>query len=476
MSIKRYIANKDTTITNAFKYNMVDRGVDSNMGESDILEVFSIYGQANTSSLEASRILVQFPIADIITDRNNKKIGNSGSVEFILKLSNAPHGDSVPSQFNLIVAPLSRSWVEGFGIDMEGYTDIGVANWLTASNSNPWTNAGGDVVSPEYNIFLDVGTENLEVNITDLVEKWIDSTIQNNGLLIKLSGTQEQSTDSYYTKKFFARGSEFFYKRPWIEARTNDSLVDNRSSFIISSSLLEEENLNKLVFYNRHRGVLRNIPSVGSGSDIYVSLYAGVTQPTGPALQLSNGNTKVQAGFYKTGIYTASVAVNTTSSYLFDIWFSGSTAENSNSTIFGTGSVIVPMDYIDLFSNEKQNYVLSMPNLKSSYSNKEIANFRIHARDKDWSPNIYTVASKEVEKVIIDDLYYKILRIQDFYEVIPYGTGSYKHTKVSSDVDGHYFELDIGLLEKGYSYSIKLGHFYGNDFYELDETFKFRVE
>ena len=50
MAIKRYYATKDNTITNAFKSNLTTRGVSGNMGQSDILEVFSIYAQASSSS------------------------------------------------------------------------------------------------------------------------------------------------------------------------------------------------------------------------------------------------------------------------------------------------------------------------------------------------------------------------------------------------------------------------------------------
>ena len=50
MAIKRYYATKDNTITNAFKTNLQTRGVSGNMGQSDILEVFSIYDNNNSSS------------------------------------------------------------------------------------------------------------------------------------------------------------------------------------------------------------------------------------------------------------------------------------------------------------------------------------------------------------------------------------------------------------------------------------------
>ena len=57
--IKRYIAKYDTTITNAYKSDLSNRATGSNMGESDVLEVFSIYGQADSGSQELSRVLGQ---------------------------------------------------------------------------------------------------------------------------------------------------------------------------------------------------------------------------------------------------------------------------------------------------------------------------------------------------------------------------------------------------------------------------------
>ena len=44
MGIKRYTADADNTITNAYKSNLVTRATGSNMGLSDSMEVFRIYG------------------------------------------------------------------------------------------------------------------------------------------------------------------------------------------------------------------------------------------------------------------------------------------------------------------------------------------------------------------------------------------------------------------------------------------------
>ena len=109
MGIKKYVAKKDTTITNAFKLDLTTRATASNMGEADVTEVFSIYAQATTSSIERSRALYEFPITDISTDRTNEDIPASGSVSFFLRLFNAKHGLSLPRQATYAVQPLKES-------------------------------------------------------------------------------------------------------------------------------------------------------------------------------------------------------------------------------------------------------------------------------------------------------------------------------------------------------------------------------
>ena len=73
-------------------------------------------------------------------------------------------------------------------------------------------------------------------------------------------------------------------------------------------------------------------------------------------------------------------------------------------------------------------------------------------------------------------MFYKIIRLQDNLEVIPYGTGTLEHTKLSFDTEGNYFDLDMSLFEPGYAYGVKFGNKFGDDFNEFKETFKFRVE
>ena len=147
MAIRRYVANLDNTITNAYEMNLSTRGTGSNMGASDVSEVFHIYGQQASSSLEAARILTQFPITDITTDRAAGTIPASGSVSFYLRMFNAKHSETVPRNFELYISAISQSWEEGDGLDMEGYTDltydVAGSNWIRRTSSTSWDTAGG---------------------------------------------------------------------------------------------------------------------------------------------------------------------------------------------------------------------------------------------------------------------------------------------------------------------------------------------
>jgi len=475
MAIKRFFATADTTITNAFKANLTTRGVSGNMGQSDILEVFSIYGQSNPSSSELSRVLVQFSVNDIISNRQSGLLPASGSVSWFLKLYNAKHSDTVPSDFTLTVSAVSRSWNEGYGLDMEEYSDFGYSNWNSAASSSDvgitnWTSAGGDYhTNPTASQFFNKGTEDLIIDVSSIVEQWITGSKTNYGFGVKLTSSQEQAAQSFYTKRFFARGTEFFFKKPTLEARWNSVRRDNRGYFYASSSLASaQDNLNTIYLYNVVRGRLANIPAIGTGN-IYVRVF---DDPSGSNTITATPNNPVTGGWVSTGIYSASFALNTTSSEVFDRWFN-----STLTTCFHTGSI----DIYDLDSqdyNPTNRYVVSCTNLKPIYYSEEQSRFRFFVRKKDWQPTIYTVATNFIPSETIESASYKIVRVADNLEVIPYGTGSLMHTGLSYDVSGSYFDLDMNYLEPDYSYQVKLTFYDGvtNSWKEQPDTFKFRVE
>tara|TARA_R110002124_G_scaffold116400_9_gene272900 strand:+ start:40618 stop:42087 length:1470 start_codon:yes stop_codon:yes gene_type:complete len=487
MAIKKYYANKDNTITNAFQQNLTTRGTDANMGLSDILETFSIYGQASSGSTELERILIQFPVDEIITDRANNSIPEAGKVNFVLNMYNAPNNQTTPRELNLVVLPISSSWQEGTGLDMEEYKDLTYggngSNWINASSGTAWVNIGGDYWdTPAYSQIFPIGDEDLQVDITPLVEEWISGTKANYGIGVHLTSSQEAfwpetgstsqiynvlgSKETWYTKKFFGRGSEFFFKRPVIEAVWDSSVRDDRGNFYASSSLLPAfENERTLYLYNSIGGRLRNIPAIGTGS-IYVKVY------TSASAGLLLTPTVVTGGYVSTGIYSASFNLDTTYVSVYDRWFN-----NGLSICYHTGNFDV-QTHEAVGYNPYPNYVTTLTNLRSIYYPHETSRFKFYVREKDWSPTIYTVANKKTDTLIIESGSYQIHRLTDNLIAIPYDTGSTKGTEMSFDVSGNYFDLPIKLLEPGYSYGIKVAYYDEtvSSYIEQPHIWKFRVE
>jgi hypothetical protein len=626
MGIQRYSASLDTTITNAYEMNLTTRATGSNMGLADTLEVFSIYGQASRTSSELSRILIQFPVVDIAADRTNSVIPASGSVNFFLRMYNAEHAYTLPKDFSLNISAVSSSWEEGYGLDMDEYSDLTYddvgANWasnksgsagstatITAlsktagqantrvltivdvegnsvsftidnsiststatkiafgnANSNAtqfatnvaaainaadtantlnvsatsdgavvtctmltkglagdlvadmagtavsdsvvtmtkqwnsgagnWASTGGDYYSDTSSSFsasfLD-GTENIETDITTLVEQWLTSsnlgTKLNRGIEIMFPSSEENAARSYYTKKFFARGSQYFLKRPAIEARWDSSKKDESGNFFLSSSLVSAaDNLNTLYVYNNFRGQLRDLPDSGSyvTGSILLSLYSGSADnsaPTGNKYTLPRGggvaaklDTNVTGTWVSTGIYSASFAYDGAATTIFPVWHR---ATNVSTVLeYHTGSAITVKTFDSVDYNPHPSYVTKITNLRDSYSrNEKKTRFRLYVREKDWNPNNYTKATSNVPTTIIEDAFYRIYRTTDEFEVVAYGTGSTNHTRLSYDTSGSYFDFPVDILETGYMYAFRfLYKMPDGNYREQPEIFKFRID
>jgi hypothetical protein len=444
--IKRYFATKDNTITNAFDA-AGSRGTSANMGESDILEVFSIYGQVSGStgySVEESRVIIEFDISEISADTTIPS-----NAKYFLRLFNAEHGQTVPRGYQLEAHSVSGSWEEGLGLDMDDYLDLSYglgSNWLNREGSTTWDTEGGDVYANTSSTqTFDTGLEDLEIDVTEQVASWLDDSRVNDGFMIKLptsltDGTQQRS---FYTKKFFARGSQFFHKRPVLEVRWDSSIQDDRINFYASSSLVPAaENFNTLYLHNYFRGQLVDIPAVGTG-EIYVDLY----ETLGDSAETLCIDTPATGGWLETGIYTASVCVNTTASTLYDVW-------HKDGIEYHTGSIEVNQ-YSALSSLPNNNLVVSVSNKQDRYSTDNTSRFYFYIRQKDWSPSIYTVASTIPSSEVFENLHFKITKVVTNETIFDYDTTN-NSTLLSYDSRGNYFDLDIGMLEPNHTYQIEL--------------------
>lgn len=478
MSVKRYSATKDATITNAYNDGLKVRAVDSNMGASDSLEVFSLYGRASEEEREAARILIYFPMDKIEQDRANAKIGEPGKTQFLLKLSNIEHRQSTPNKFTLSVNPVSSSWDEGLGLDMESYKDKDAVNWISSSINTEWEQEGGDFYdTPQIDKYFENGLEDLQVDITEIVELWLTGTLPNNGLMIRMSSSIEEGFQSYYTKKFSSRSTEYFYNKPWIEARTDDSTKDDRARFYKYTDFVPmEENYNTLYIYNKYKGGFHNFPQIGTGS-MHVGLFTTKQAPLpAPLLQITGSDLNTESILYTTGsyvspgVYRCDVCINTEEEVIYDLWFS----EDKSFAVAG-GPIYVKDPNMETTGVE-DNLVYSIKNLKKVYSNGDQSTIQVFSRLKSWNPNSYTSMAGRDNLYVPENLYYKAFRIVDGKEIIGYGTGSYNHTRISRDKDSNYFQLDFSLFEPGYAYGIKFVAIDRQKIIESKETFKFRVE
>ena len=99
------------------------------------------------------------------------------------------------------VMAISQSWQEGTGLDMVSYKDttrdsIDGSNWTNRERSSTWGKPGGEYHSssytagqtmPNYTFTFTDGYEDLELDITSMVEEWLSGKHQNYGVGVFLT-------------------------------------------------------------------------------------------------------------------------------------------------------------------------------------------------------------------------------------------------------------------------------------------------
>ena len=248
-----YFAEKDTTLYEKFP--------DQNTGIDQILELTKVSSgsklngiiQANTTN---TRILLDFgsQISTIITDINNGKIPppgsgiNSSSIFLNLKASDA---SDLPLSYTIKAFPISESWSNGNGTHADIPITTNGASWHYKDAKNPgtvWTtgsaasynnpgvfdNQGGGTWMTGSGYEASQSFQNqspdIRMNVTDIVQRWVDSDIANNGFMIKRKYDQEINGSILGTIKFFGRESHTIFL-PRLEVAYNDVNLSGTGSF-----------------------------------------------------------------------------------------------------------------------------------------------------------------------------------------------------------------------------------------------------
>ncbi len=291
---------------------------------------------------------------------------------------------------------------------------------------------------------------------------------------------------------FSSRSSEYFFKRPIIEARWDSSRTDDEGNFYLSSSLSDaNSNLNGLYFFNYVKGQLQDLPDVIGAPAL--TLWSGtlgggeenalISFPIGGD-SAGNNVSAILSKRITTGVYSASFAYTGSATTVIPVWkhiTAGSdesfgTSDDTFVADLFTGSAISVKKISPGNYDPTPKYTTSITNLKDVYSSDESPNIRVFIRKRDWNPNVYTKVQATQNSEIIEKAYYKVYRAVDNFDVITYGTGTAQHTKMGYDVSGSYFDFDMSMLESGYMYGFKFMFNLGGTYLEQPETFKFRVE
>lgn len=250
----------------------------ASVGASEILNLYRTVEEFQTQA----NILIKFDLAQIPSEALA-----SGAV-YQLRMFDAQHAETIPTEFSAIIYQATRNWQEGAGLDMDFYTDLGWANWFSASVSSSWSLSGGDSrtdldprldtglpvpfdTSVTSSAFFYTGHENLDADVHKAVFNWLANG-NNFGFFIQIDPSLT-GTD-YYIKKFHSRQTHFPTRRPYLEVRWNpptEALSTQTFLKVVSGSYSGTTWTSSSMW----------APYVASGTMVPVVDYSMVVDPTG---------------------------------------------------------------------------------------------------------------------------------------------------------------------------------------------------
>ena len=214
------------------------------------------------------------------------------------------------------------------------YTDIYYeAKWVTNQGGGTWYTASfGSGV--HYKQSFTKYTDNLNVEVTDYVNEWLDGTRTNNGLIIKKQNTDESSTRKFGSIKFFSSDTNTIYP-PTLEVRWDDSTfstgsleaLDTDDMIVYVKNLgteYKESSKGKIRVYGRERFPARTFSST---SNYTLVKYL----PTTTYYSVVDAETEQVIIPFDTN-YTK-VSCDSTSNY-FNFWFNGLQPERFYKFVF----------------------------------------------------------------------------------------------------------------------------------------------
>ena len=429
----------------------------SNYGHAESLELYKIAGISGTTSVNSgsqySRLLLQFNTGTLDTFVDMGYV-QARAKFFYMRLIHETTSEALPSSFDVEVFPVSGTWDEGRGMDTSDHTDKGVANWWKRTSAEYWTSRGGDfLANPRLTTHFDLGNENLDVDVTSIFQSWASGTFPNDGLLVRMTSSVEAVSNytNHYLKSFYSRHSQWPDRRPYVEVRWNDFMGDDRGR-------MHWNRTGSVYLHNVVDGQYQNL-SIGSNA-----LIVALADASGTVMSLTASATGL------TGIYSASFALPTGSysgSLFYDKWGSGSFSFMTGTISFSTESPVT--------TTPSREYIGRVVNLRDFYEPDETVRFDTYFRRKSYKPSVVLTSSANLRPDIMERAFYAIENDSTRERVIPFGTGSLQHTRLSYDYQGNYFVFPMSNLHSGEVYRVIFMVEKDGQKQVLDNDIKFRV-
>ena len=325
-----FTASKDTYITNKI-VTSTSRATDANLGGASTVDIFKLYDE-NTISGESkpnelSRGLIKFNLQDVSASLKDKVDFSHSSFKAVLKMHDVQGNQVAPANFNLALFPLSKSFDEGKGKDVASLGYLDRANWITASYTTDnivWNSAGafasGGLNASNIDLIesgsiggsityfvksqqFTIGNEDLFMDVTNIVSASMVGILPNHGFLICYSGSEELDTRSRFVKRFSSRHTRNPYIRPKLIIQYDDYITDDNGQFEFNVT-------GSLFLKSLSRGISTNILSGSGNTEISGHNCVLVKLHTGSYAQYFTGSQYTDAGIFKTGVYSASLAID----------------------------------------------------------------------------------------------------------------------------------------------------------------------
>ena len=224
----------------------------SNTGLDEILEIRKDMSTSG-GNIKVSRIFIKFDLNEISSSLVNGTI--SSDRKFYLNLYDAGSEELNISQ-SLFAYPISQSWVEGQGTFSDSPITTEGASWQYRDSQilkTAWSGSAGEEQGGAWHEEVyatqsfKYGSDDMRMDVTPIMNKWLDGTYPNHGFIIKRSGSfenlntnvDEGSQDKLGNFKFFSRQTHTIYP-PKLEVEWFDTKWSTGSLSSLDSAELED--------------------------------------------------------------------------------------------------------------------------------------------------------------------------------------------------------------------------------------------